>query len=349
MARRGLTLRAPWRQLVTIVVISLSAVAIVLLVKPGDLTHLDPPGTEEWLSEDGRPAPRGAPAADVAAFFAGLDPRGAEELAEEFPYVVSGLDGAPFDVRLAASQEVIGADDDRFTQYIGMPMLSYDSRGPGHGALIYGDLATADRIAVIVTGDNTQLEHPEDSLKKMAWGENLNEATGPGTAVIFWAGYTSPIGLSIESMRTRAADLGSTRLASFLAGLDVQSEARLFLVCHSYGTPVCARSFAEPAQPPVVSLTMLGSPGVGQDTAAGIGFDGPIYVATADSDWIRNIPHVTFAGMGHGADPTSPEFGATLLDSTGVDGHDGYLLPDTVTLECVAQIVTTESAQGCGA
>jgi hypothetical protein len=44
-------------------------------------------------------------------------------------------------------------------------------------------------------------------------------------------------------------------------------------------------------------------------------------------------------GLGLGKRPTSPGFGAHLLPTAGVAGHDYYLVPGSATLRAVTDIV----------
>jgi hypothetical protein len=58
-------------------------------------------------------------------------------------------------------------------------------------------------------------------------------------------------------------------------------------------------------------------------------------------DWIRDVPHVRLLGMGFGADPTAPSFGARRFGCGG-DGHSGYLQPGSVSLRNLAYIALGE-------
>ena len=53
------------------------------------------------------------------------------------------------------------------------------------------------------------------------------------------------------------------------------------------------------------------------------------------------MPHVRLLGMGFGADPTAPSFGARRF-SCGDDGHSGYLQPGSASLRNLAFIALGE-------
>lgn len=60
------------------------------------------------------------------------------------------------------------------------------------------------------------------------------------------------------------------------------------------------------------------------------------------SDWIADVPNVEFAGIGHGADPTSAGFGARRVPAADVQGHTGYFAPGTQSLAAFAAIAEGE-------
>ena len=55
-------------------------------------------------------------------------------------------------------------------------------------------------------------------------------------------------------------------------------------------------------------------------------------------DWIEDVPHMEVGGLGHGADPVSPAFGARMLSADGAVGHTGYFVPGTDSLDNFAGI-----------
>ncbi len=50
------------------------------------------------------------------------------------------------------------------------------------------------------------------------------------------------------------------------------------------------------------------------------------------------MPFVDVDGLGHGADPTSSDFGSRVIASTGSYGHTGYFTPGTASLRNFADV-----------
>ncbi|WP_027345596.1 alpha/beta hydrolase [Hamadaea tsunoensis] len=280
----------------------------------------------------------------VAAFLAGLSPVERAALAARHPEVLGGLDGAPIALRYAANRR-LGAP-------AGRTFLEYDPRGDGRAVEVVGDLATADRIAVIVPGVNTTLADFDRGLGGVARRAPAYQARGllaalraadPGArvAAVAWLGYDPPEGLDKAAVREDRAVAGAKALSRFVAGLTaVRPHAAVTVVGHSYGTVVIGRSSFGPA---VTDVVALGSPGMGVPAAATLRTSGRVWAARAAGDWIGRVPHVQFLGLGHGEDPTSPGFGARILPTDGVDGHDGYFSPGSATLAALARVILTGS------
>ncbi|WP_181398232.1 hypothetical protein [Streptomyces sp. ZEA17I] len=71
-----------------------------------------------------------------------------------------------------------------------------------------------------------------------------------------------------------------------------------------------------------------------------------VWAAKAPDDWIDDVPSVRFAGLGHGADPTDPAFGARRIPAYDTQGHAGYFAPGTESLRVLASIARGASAEG---
>jgi pimeloyl-ACP methyl ester carboxylesterase len=108
------------------------------------------------------------------------------------------------------------------------------------------------------------------------------------------------------------------------------------LIGHSYGSMVVG--LAAPHLPEVHDLITLGSPGMGVRHAADLG-GARVWSALAPQDWIRRLPQVRILGLGLGRRPTSSGFGAHLLPTEGVAGHDYYLVSGSATLRAVTDVV----------
>lgn len=81
----------------------------------------------------------------------------------------------------------------------GRRFLTFDARGPGRTAEVFGDLASADRIAVLVPGSDTSL----DAYGRLRAGAlALHGKLGPRAAVIAWLGYETPDTVSPAALTT---------------------------------------------------------------------------------------------------------------------------------------------------
>ncbi|MEU3731659.1 alpha/beta hydrolase [Streptomyces sp. NPDC033538] len=282
------------------------------------------PGTAAWLADDslGRatPDPTTATPSEVAAFFAGLSDTQRQRLVEDHPTVVGNLDGAPVSLRYEANAPA------------GDRALAYDPRGRGLIAQVTGDLENATHVSVLVPGSDIDISTFDRLTQRAA---DLQEEAGGDTAVIAWAGYTTPSGIGPDLATARLAETGAERLTRLTDGLDAAGLPDPSLFCHSYGSVVCGLAAPDTDASDIV---VMGSPGMRADDVTALGTDAHIWAAKSPADWIDHVPNVEVLGLGHGADPTSPGFGATVLPADDVPEHDEYLTPGTATLTAFAAI-----------
>ena len=251
-------------------------------------------------------------------------------------------DGAPVAARYAANDQARVTNGD--PRPVGR-LLAYDRRGDGRIVEVMGDLTAARRIAVIVPGMGwnlrrvlTERAHNPNGpvMGAVALAAKMRqEAPRVPTAAIMWLGYRPPHGIDVDAMRSTRATAGARRLVAFLRGLP--SRARVTLVCHSYGAVVCGRA-ASGLPRRVGDIVTLASPGMDVRTAAGLRTPARIWAGRAPDDPIRFTPHVRVAGFGHGTDPVSPAFGATVIRTGTASGHSHYLRPGTESLANAARV-----------
>ncbi|MFC9244137.1 alpha/beta hydrolase [Streptomyces sp. NPDC057136] len=233
------------------------------------------------------------------------------------------------DRRRAAVLRTMAAPDRRF--------LSFDGRDGGRTTEVFGDLAHAGRIAVLVPGSDTSL----DSYGRLGTGAKaLRRELGEGAAVIAWLGYKTPGTVSRQLLTDGSAAAAAPRLADFVRELSASTAgSRITLLCHSYGSVVCARAAADL---PVADIVLYGSPGTGAENVESLHTTATVWAGRSADDWIAEVPHgrlqLGFATLGFGADPVSPAFGARVFDA-GPDGHSDYLRPGSVPLRNMARIV----------
>jgi hypothetical protein len=234
----------------------------------------------------------------------------------------------------------------------GRRFLLFDPRGDGRAVEVLGDLATAERIAVLVPGVSTRLRDFDRGLGGVARRAPAVQARtvfaqlraadpGARVAVVAWLGYDPPEGLSLEAARDLRARAGAAELVRFVRTLP--ERAAVTLIGHSYGALVVG--LAAPDLPRVADVVALGAPGLGARTAAALG-GARVWSALAAGDWIRRVPQLRLGHLGHGRRPSAPAFGALPLPTAGVDGHDGYLSPGSATLAAVTAIVLGHTPAG---
>ncbi|KOV38128.1 MULTISPECIES: alpha/beta hydrolase [Streptomyces] len=333
-----------------------------------------PPGTAAWRADTAYgplPDPATATPHEVARFFAGLDDAARTALVRTHPLVVGNLDGAPVPLRYEANRLAVVATGEARYASLAAPdrrILAFDPRGRGQVAEVFGDLEHAAHVSVIVPGsDNDATSHdarraphtgPAGMARALRTATETPLADGPvaggsvaggpvaagpvaagPVAVIAWTGYTTPVGVGLDAADGRLAAAGAPRLARFTAGLDAVGAPDPVLFCHSYGSVVCGLAARHTDAADIVAL---GSPGMRADTADDLRTGARVWAGRGPSDWIADVPNVSFAGIGHGADPTSAAFGARRVPAADVRGHAGYFTPGTQSLAAFAAIAKGE-------
>ncbi|GLX06009.1 hypothetical protein Misp03_29360 [Microbispora sp. NBRC 16548] len=216
--------------------------------------------------------------------------------------------------------------------------LSFDGRDGGRAAEVFGDLATADLIAVVVPGSGTSL----DTYGLLRAGSmRLQRATGGRGAVVAWLGYRTPSTVSLQALTPGRADEAVPALRAFVRDLArLKPAARISLLCHSYGGVLCGR--AAPGLN-VADIVLYGSPGAGVDDVAAMGTRAAVWAARGTGDWVADLPHAAvrlpFATIGLGGDPMDPRFGARIF-AAGDGGHSDYLKDGSPALANIARIVS---------
>ncbi|MFF9910580.1 alpha/beta hydrolase [Streptomyces sp. NPDC013457] len=284
-----------------------------------------PVGAEAWIA-DGLPDPERTSPSDIAAFFRDMEPARQRELLRTHPSVVGNLDGVPPELRYEANARTLGG------RYAGQQVLAVDPRGRGQIALVSGDLTSAEHVAVVVPGSDIDAGNLRP-LTDMA--DALRRATDGRTAVIAWAGYTTPVGAGVDAATGYLAEAGAGRLTRLTDGLAAVGAPAPSLFCHSYGSVVCGLA-AHGLK--AKDLVVFGSPGMRAANVGALGTSARVWAAKDPSDWIDRVPNVSFAGLGHGEDPTDAAFGARRVPADDARGHDGYFAPGTQSLRTFAAI-----------
>jgi pimeloyl-ACP methyl ester carboxylesterase len=246
----------------------------------------------------------------------------------------------------AAKMDLAGAtvdgDEDRITLLetllsTGGDILVYRPQLQ-HYALLFGDLETAEHVAVVVpgVGDGTNLcrDWIPDAV-------NLYEAS-TSTAVILWKGYDNPADVlaaaagSIEcndDLATAAYDL-----TEFVTTLSLEPEQSLTVIAHSFGSIVLGAALAD-AGLRVTDVVVAGSPGMTVDELRQLHLEQSHFFS-------EQAPGDAIAELGlFGASPTSPKFGGTRMSTNApehvpVVSHSHYFEPGSTALENMVDVVT---------
>ncbi|MFE7752312.1 alpha/beta hydrolase [Streptomyces sp. NPDC057428] len=219
----------------------------------------------------------------------------------------------------------------------GRSFLMFDGRDGGRGAEVLGDLSRAERVAVLVPGAGVDLDHYARVRRD---AEALLAEVGGASAVVVWLGYRPPALLSTAALTPARAQEAAPALRALVRELGTaRPGARVSLLCHSYGSVVCARAASALA---VADIVLYGSPGTGADRVGSLRATATVRAGRGREDWIAGVPHLAlplpFGTVGFGTDPVATEFGAALFDA-GDCGHSGYLRPGSVSLRSIAGIV----------
>ncbi|MFI7408609.1 alpha/beta hydrolase [Streptomyces sp. NPDC049627] len=236
--------------------------------------------------------------------------------------------------------------------------LAFDGRGPGLATEVFGDLAHADRIAVLVPGSDTSIDTYDrfrDAARALHGRLTREAPQGTTTAVVAWLGYETPGTVSTTVTTTGRAEEAAPKLREFIRQLRALTDdepngpagqkPRISLLCHSYGSVVCARAAS---LLDVDDLVLVGSPGTGADTAADLHTPARVWAARGGDDWVAKVPHIKVdllgTTVGFGTDPMSPSFGARVF-TAGDGGHSDYFRPGSTSLANLTRIVLGDTSE----
>ncbi|MFD5969227.1 alpha/beta hydrolase [Streptomyces sp. NPDC060311] len=229
-------------------------------------------------------------------------------------------------------------------------LLAFDGRGAGLVTEVLGDLAHAGRVAVLVPGSDTTIDtYGRFRAAALALHRQLvaDAPAGTRTAVVAWLGYGTPGTVSTTVATTDRADRAAPGLRDLVGDLRriTGPDTRVALLCHSYGSVVCARAADGLA---VSDIALVGSPGTGADTVAGLRSDARIWAGRGSDDWVEHVPHVSAdlfgTTVGFGTDPVSPDFGARVFDA-GDGGHSDYFDTGSLSLTNLTRIALGETTE----
>lgn len=243
-------------------------------------------------------------------------------------------------LRPVATRLEVDADGNRIEVPVQRQFLLAEPDGQGRMAEVLGDLATADRVSVLIPGMNNNLDKVRS---QMARAQDLQTESGPGSATIVWLGYDAPLTLQ-GAMSKESSIAAAPLLARFTAGLgtELKADADKILIGNSYGGQVAGQALLrEGIRFDRVILT--GCPGVEREVRSAADFvpEGvPLYVARAPGDYISYAEP-------HGPDPASFPDAIRFATNDGVvpvRGHVSYFAHDSESLRNIGRIIRDDLA-----
>lgn len=291
------------------------------------------------------------------------------------PLPAAGLGGLAAVAGLAAGRAGMGrrrrdgdADPEAFPE-----ILLLDASGDGQIAFRVGP-ADADHVAIFVPGTGADLASALDVGLARARNIRIAAQLADPTAtvsVIYALPFDAPdhilwVPFSADcACNPSAAESGGLRLSEFVASQEL-GDADVTVIGYSYGSAVVGEALADGDLAPLVDrVVLVGSPGAGVGHGDELNLpDGAVFAAQADGDVIDFAPRLKpiaigagiagFAGLFPGAlwalgdavfndrltlgrDPTSPDFGATIVES-GDYGHGEYF-DEVDHLEGIGRVV----------
>jgi uncharacterized protein (UPF0335 family) len=235
-------------------------------------------------------------------------------------------------------------DDENADRYL----LALDTEERGRAIVANGNPDTADNVSTLVPGTTTTWQSVNDQTGRAdALLESATNADENAEhAVISWIGYDAPN--VPEAAGTGRAEGAVDELSSFQDGLRVTHEntspSHNTVIGHSYGTTVVGHTAQSDAGLNADEIVLVGSPGTDAQHASELGFTPEnVHASTAKNDGITNLTDLT-----HGADPTNPDFGATVFGSDeGSEGgqwplgdaHSEYFNEGSLSLKNMGEII----------
>ncbi|MDT0331452.1 alpha/beta hydrolase [Nocardiopsis lambiniae] len=227
-------------------------------------------------------------------------------------------------------------------------LLALDTENRGRAIVSTGNPDTADNVATLVPGTTTTWQSIDEQMNRAeALRQSAVAADEDGEhAVISWIGYDAPN--VAEAAFPGRAEGAVDELSSFQDGLRATHEnttaSHNTVIGHSYGSTVVGHTAQSEAGLNADEIVLVGSPGADADHVSELGFAPEnVHASTAGNDKITD-----FTGLTHGADPTSPDFGASVFTSDKGsqggnwplgDAHSEYFNRGTASLEHMGEVI----------
>lgn len=215
--------------------------------------------------------------------------------------------------------------------------LLIDPVGDGRAVEVFGDLAGARYIAVVVPGMGTDLEGFDAFTGRVrAIHDRATPLGGGEVATIAWLGYDPPDGFVADGSELAAAisdgraRAGGEELAALIGELPAARDRMVTLIGHSYGSTTAMAAVLEGAD--VDRVIVAGSPGVIVGGASDPALDGiDLFSMAAAGDPIARLGWF-------GGNPNDRGSGFRSMPVDG-RGHSTYLDPDTANPDLLAELI----------
>ncbi|WP_116045259.1 alpha/beta hydrolase [Amycolatopsis palatopharyngis] len=192
----------------------------------------------------------------------------------------------------------------------------------GRAIVSVGNPDTADNVATHVPGTGAGLGGIGTDLDRIEALDGAADGLAPdeNNATVLWLGYDAPDEVLPDAGSTSYADAAEDDLSRFQEGLRVTHsgpDSHNVVMGHSYGSAVVGHAVNEngPGMP-VDDVVFIGSPGVGADGVDGVqdlSIDPEhVWATKSENDAISLSPNIGedfVPGVGHGTDPTNPNWG----------------------------------------
>ncbi|MFI1392893.1 alpha/beta hydrolase [Streptomyces griseoaurantiacus] len=240
-----------------------------------------------------------------------------------YPDVIGNLDGIPAVARDEANRlylpQLMGelaakGDEDSMTKLAGlkeidaqlqtageppMYLLGVGDEGNGRAIVSYGNPDAAKNVSSYVPGLNTKLDaefatDPHSTMRRAYDTAVAARQNDPSSASIVWLGYDAPQSAT-EVMSEENAERGASAYDGFMSGISATNEnadPHITAIGHSYGSLTVGKATQEPGGiPGVDDIVLVGSPGVGVNSAEDLGVaKDHVWVGAADNDVVTHLP-----------------------------------------------------------
>jgi len=225
-----------------------------------------------------------------------------------------------------------------------------DTRGGGHAVEVFGDLQTADHVAVLVPGVSTDLGDFAQSAQLPA---ALLQRGRADTAAVQWLGYDPPSNLVRAGQdgglnSRQSAHAGAVLLSRFVDSLRTLGVQDITVIGHSLGAYLVAVAAGSGQRFDADRLVLVGSPGSLQSNVSQLHLHGGAGSDSTVFSMEEGVDPIATGVLGHsmlGWDVADPNFGATQL----VDGevslgnplrnHSAYF-SDAVSLQSLQAVIS---------